>query len=133
MVKITEEEYKKIDAFEDAWGKNLIDYLGARDETEAARAVSVYMGGLERSAVLVNGLFRKFAENASPTRKARLSMGASEITMPALTKTFGEQALFDAMPVFARTEEFADLARRAGGNKLANFITTSLEQKALTI
>ena len=61
-------------------------------------------------------------------KRARATAKYSTTALPILTKTFGEQALLDALPDKARTQHVVDLCREAGSPELADLCAKAMNQ-----
>lgn len=126
MTEMNEDAFALLQGIQDEFSDTLVQSLGAKNQDEANRAVAAHMTRGDMVRAIFMKLRFEFKKNAAPETKARRLMAYTESMVPALTKTFGEQALVDSLPERARNENVATMVENLGSTRVAALVRKAL-------
>lgn len=121
MANITKEQFETLSNMHNAFRKELL-----KKDIDGVQKFSENTGFFEKLGLASAKLRLNFARNSGYETKAVRLVSFFDKAVPGLTRTFGEQALLEALPVEAKTQEVADLTAQLGGHRIAGLIQKTL-------
>ena len=126
MAQITSTQLETLQSIERNFSTTLVKDHFNDDSGAANAAFSEALSLSEKFRIFVAAFKYKKLPSDDINVTAKRLLNYCDRAVPALTTVFGEQALVDALPEEARTQEIVDLSRDLGGEQVARLLEKSL-------